>query len=96
MIIEVLPAAWDDLAESFHFYEGQQPGLGARFREEMIVEIERLRETAGVHRRVFGYHRALARTFPFAVYYSCDAKRLLVRAVLDCRRHPRAHRAKLP
>lgn len=95
MTVEVLPSAWEDLAEGFYFYEGQQPGLGARFRNEMIAEIEALRGTAGVHRHVFGCHRALARRFPFAIYYSRTVETVLVRAVLDCRRQPGIHRRRL-
>lgn len=95
MKLVLLPSAWDDLAEGFHFYEAQSSGLGDYFRESLIAEIERLPPVAGVHRRVFGSHRALAGKFPFAIYYTIADDTLLVRAVLDCRRDPAWLRKKL-
>jgi hypothetical protein len=43
---------------------------------------------AGIHRKVFGMHRLLGRTFPFAIYYAVEGETVRVRAVLDCRRDP--------
>jgi hypothetical protein len=37
---------------------------------------------------VFGYHRLLAKRFPFAVYYRVIDNAVIVFAVLDCRRNP--------
>lgn len=91
----ILPSAWDDLADAFWFYERQAPGLGSLFRESLIAEIDALPASAGVHRRVFGWHRSLARKFPFAIYYSIEAQTVLVRAVLDCRRDPKWIRRQL-
>lgn len=95
MKVSILPSAWDDLADGFHFYEQQQPGLGDDFRESLIAEIETLEQTAGIHRQIFGWHRQLAPRFPYAVYYSIAADHVIIRAVLDCRRDPRWIRRKL-
>ena len=44
---------------------------------------------------VFGYHRLLAKRFPFAVYYRVIDNAVIVFAVLDCRRNPSWMREKL-
>jgi hypothetical protein len=88
MTIVILPSAKEDLSEGFAFFEGQQAGLGAYFLESLFSDIDSLRIHAGVHRRVFGYHRLLSKRFTFAIYYSMDAGTAYVGAVLDCRRNP--------
>lgn len=88
MTLLILPSAREDLAEGFRFFEDQRPGLGAYFLESLFSDIDSLRIYAGVHRRVFGYHRLLSKRFPFAVYYSVESGAVYVQAVLDCRRDP--------
>ncbi len=95
MKLKILPSAEGDLADGFWFYEKQGPGLGNYFREALITDIESLLTYGGVHRRMFGWHRLLARRFPFAVYYSIQDQTVVVRAVLDCRRDPGWTRRKL-
>ncbi|MBL9188720.1 MAG: type II toxin-antitoxin system RelE/ParE family toxin [Opitutaceae bacterium] len=95
MNLLILPSASDDLAEGFRFYERQAPGLGDYFRDSLIADIDLLPVSAGAHRRVFGWHRTLARRFPYAIYYSVQEQAVVVRAVLDCRRDPAWLRKKL-
>lgn len=95
MKLEILPSAWDDLADGYYFYESQSAGLGDRFREIVIDDIDSLARSAGIHRRVFGYHRMLVRVFPYAAYYSVTESTVLIRAVIDCRSDPRLIRKKL-
>lgn len=95
MTIVILPSAKEDLAEGFAFFEEQQAGLGAYFLESLFSNIDSLKIYAGVHRRVFGYHRLLSKRFTFAVYYSMDAGIAYVGAVLDCRRDPERLRKRL-
>jgi hypothetical protein len=85
---EILPSAEGDLVDGCWFYEKQKTRLGHYFRESLMGDIESLRSCGGVHRRVFGWHRRLARRFPYAVYYSVHERSFLVRAGLDCRRDP--------
>ena len=95
MKIVILPSARDDLAEGLGFYEKQEDGLGGYFLESLLSDIDSLRLYAGIHRKVFGFHRLLSSRFPYAIYYSMDPETLLVRAVLDCRRDPKWVRRKL-
>ena len=89
MKIELLPSAREDLAAGFVFYEKQSPGLGSYFLNSLFADIDSLAIHGGIHRQVFGSHRLLGRTFPFAVYYEIVADTARVKAVLDCRRDPK-------
>ncbi len=89
MKVRILSSAQADLSEGFAFYEKQQPGLGAYFLDSLFADIDSLALYGGMHRRVFGLHRLLGRTFPFAIYYEVNADAVEVWAVLDCRRDPK-------
>jgi hypothetical protein len=88
MNVKILPSAIEDLASGFDFYEVQQTGLGSYFLESLFSDIESLRLYAGIHPKVFGFHRSLSKRFPYAIYYSTESETANVRAVLDCRRNP--------
>jgi hypothetical protein len=87
--IEILDKAEDDLVNGFTFYELQQSGLGAYFRESLSADIESLRIHGGVHRVVYrNYHRALSKRFPCAIFYTVSVNTVFIQAVVDCRRQP--------
>jgi len=95
MKIRILPSAMEDLSNGLQFYENQMPGLGGYFLETLFSDIDSLRLFAGIHLKVFGYHRLLSKRFPYAIYYSIDSETVLVNAVLDCRRDPEFIRERL-
>ena len=88
MKITILPSARDDLAGGFDFYEAQGEGLGSYFLESLFSDIDSLKLYAGIHRKVFGFHRLLSKRFPYAIYYSVESETAFVNGVLDCRRDP--------
>ena len=88
MKIELLDSAEKDLLDGFKFYERQASGLGNYFLDSLFSDIESLRLYAGIHALHFGYHRLLAKRFPFAVYYRIQENIIWIHAVLDCRRNP--------
>ena len=88
MTIEILPRAREDIVAGYRFYDQQQQGAGAYFRDSIFAAVENLRVTAGVHRTHDGYHRARAHPFPFAIYYRVADDVVRVHALLDCRRDP--------
>lgn len=88
MRIEILDGAEADLIEGFHFYQRQETGLGWYFLDSLFSDIDSLLLYAGIHDVVYGYHRCLAKRFPFAVYYSVEGENIRVYAILDCRRSP--------
>jgi hypothetical protein len=56
--------------------------------DSLFSDIDSLELYAGVHAKSFGYHRLLARRFPFAIYYKLDGDVCIVWRVLDCRHNP--------
>jgi hypothetical protein len=88
MSIRILESAKLDLTLGFHFYENQEEGLGFSFLDSLFADIDSLQLYAGIHAKVFGFHRSLAARFPFAIYYSLEANEVFVHAVLDCREDP--------
>jgi plasmid stabilization system protein ParE len=88
MTLVILPSAREDLAAGSDFYEKQEEGAGICFLESLFSDIESLKLYAGVHRKVFGYHRLLSKRFPYAIYYLREGNTVLVSAVLYCRRDP--------
>ena len=95
MKVEILDEAELDLIEGFRFYEFQATGLGDYFLDSLFADIESLYLYAGVHALHFGYHRLLAKRFPFAIYYRADERAVRVYAILDCRRDPAWARRRL-
>ncbi|NVM21582.1 MAG: type II toxin-antitoxin system RelE/ParE family toxin [Desulfobacterales bacterium] len=88
MRIEILDEAEKDLVEGFAFYERQSNGLGDYFLDSIFSDVESLHLYAGIHGLHFGYHRLLAKRFPFAIYYRVQNNVVRVYAILDCRRNP--------
>jgi len=77
--VEILDKAEDDLVHGFQFYETQQPGLGLYFLESLFADMESLQVLGGVHRVVYrNYHRALAKRFPFAIFYTVLGDTVLI------------------
>ncbi|MCZ7637857.1 MAG: type II toxin-antitoxin system RelE/ParE family toxin [Verrucomicrobia bacterium] len=89
MRLRILDSALEDLDRGRRFYERQGETLGAYFLDSLFAEIDSLVLYAGVHRKVFGFHRLIARRFPYGVYYRVeDGEVVVVWRVLDLRRSP--------
>jgi len=95
MKIRVLPNAEVDLEIGSDFYESQSAGLGEYFLSCLISDIESLKLFAGIHAKEFGFHRLVAKRFPFAIYYLVEADTIDIHAVLDCRQLPQATESRL-
>ena len=92
MNIQILDVAERDIIEGHCFYEKQSPGLGQYFLDTIYADIESLHLYFGIHPQHFGhhlgYHRLLAKRFPFAIYYRVEGEYIRIYAVLDCRQDP--------
>ncbi len=88
MRIKILSSAVDDLHAARLFYEKQGVELGEYFFDSLFSDIDSLVLYAGIHPKVFGYHRLLSKRFPYAVYYTREDDLVVVWRVLDLRRHP--------
>ncbi len=94
MKIQVLRSAMEDLAAGRKFYDRQEIDLGDYFFDSLFAEIDSLALYGGIHAVHFGFHRLLAKRFPYAVYYKMTDDKVIVYRVLDCRRNPkRLHKA---
>ena len=89
MKVAILPSAIADLIRGRYFHDRLESGLGRRFLESLLAEIDKLETTAGIHELHFGYHRALANRFHQNVYYKLDGDTAIVWRILDQRFDPK-------
>jgi plasmid stabilization system protein ParE len=92
MQLRILPSAFEDLDRGRAFYAEHGEELGEYFLDSLFADIDSLVLYAGIHMKVWGYHRMLARRFPYAIYYKVDADLCVIWRVLDCRLQPRRTR----
>jgi ParE-like toxin of type II ParDE toxin-antitoxin system len=86
--VRILPTALEDLDRGRRFYARQKGSLGVYFLDALFTDIDSLELYAGIHMKVFDFHRLLAKRFPYAVYYKIDGETCIVFRVLDCRLEP--------
>jgi plasmid stabilization system protein ParE len=86
--VKILPTALEDLDRGRRFYARQRRSLGDYFLDALFSDIDSLELYAGIHMKVFDFHRLLAKRFPYAVYYQVDSETCIVFRVLDCRQEP--------
>jgi len=77
-----------DLTDGKLFYDEREIGIGTYFQDSIIADIESLFIYAGVHSKVFSFHRMPAKRFPYAIYYHVLNEIAIVVAVLPMRRNP--------
>ncbi len=89
MKIKILSSALKDLHRGRTFYDKQGEGVGDYFFDSLFADIDSLTLYAGIHSNIFGYHRLLAKRFPYAIYYKIEEPQtVVVQRVLDLRQHP--------
>ena len=86
--IIVLKEAAIDLNEGKDFYDRKEMGVGDYFWDSLVADIESLVIYAGIHNKISGLHRMLAKRFPYAIYYEIENEIAYVVAVLPMRRDP--------
>ena len=84
----LLEEAVIDLEDGKYFYEQNELGVGDYFWDSLISDIESLVIYAGIHIMMFGYHRMLAKRFPYAIYYEIKGDMAYIVAILPMRRDP--------
>ncbi len=87
----VRPRAEADLREARDWYDRRRPGLGNEFLAEIGTIIRALVLDPGRRVEYYrGFHRVLARRFPYKLFYRVEGDRIIVFRVLHARRdHPR-------
>ncbi len=90
MKIRLLDNAKLDLVDGFAFYQAQGREVGRYFLDCLYSDIDALALYAGIHPKTpEGFHWALSKRFPYAIYYLMDEGWVFVHAVLDCRQDPK-------
>lgn len=70
--------------------------MGDYFFDSVFADIDSLKLYAGIHPKVFGFHRMLTQRFTYAVYYEFTNKETaIVWRVLDLRQDPESIRGAL-
>ena len=87
--IELTEFAKEDLINAKNFYDLQVNYLGSYFIDNILLDLESLTFFGGIHQKVYGYYRMLAKRFPFAIYYDIEKdNKVVVHAILDTRKNP--------
>lgn len=82
-------AARAELIEAQDWYEERSPGLGRRFRHEIDVVVERMIANPRQFPVVFqNVRRALARRFPYSIFFVIEGAMLVVIACFHGSRDP--------
>jgi plasmid stabilization system protein ParE len=77
-----LPAAREDIARTFDWYETRRPGLGFRFLvalEDLVSRITRHPE--GYAHVVDDFRRGLVKRFPYSLFYELIDDRVMIYGV---------------
>ncbi len=91
-----LPAARQDLADGFAWYERQSPGLGLEFVGCVEATVLSMQRHPEMYPAVLAnYRRALVRRFPYVVFYVVEPRRIVVYAVFHCAQDPEKWKARL-
>ncbi len=69
MKVRILRSALEGLASGRRFYDRQGKAVGDYFFDSLFSDIGSLSLYGGIHRTCYGFHRSLARRFPYAIYY---------------------------
>jgi len=86
--VELTEFAEEDLKRAKEFYDLQADFLGSYFIDSILVDLDSLVFYGGIHKKVYGFYRMLAKRFPFAIYYDIENNnKLVVHAILDTRQN---------
>lgn len=90
------PEAEQDIAEAYAWYEGRRIGLGEEFLSSIDATIEAIRRTPQMYAVIHeSYRRALARRFPYAIFYEQVEGTVIVYGVFHTSRDPGKWRQRL-
>jgi len=81
--------AQQELSDAVDYYEIELPGLGTRFREEVRVAVERIREYPAAWAKEKGdVRRYFLHKFPYKILFSIEEDYIYVIAIAHCHRRP--------
>jgi hypothetical protein len=75
----ILPAAEQDAAEAYAWYEGKEAGLGEEFLRCVDARILSIRRNPELNQIIFeDYRRVMVRRFPYAIFYEYSDDTIVV------------------
>jgi plasmid stabilization system protein ParE len=87
--LEAAPAVELDIEAAFDWYEGEEPGLGFEFLDELRLAYQTILDHPfGYQERRSGIRRILTRRFPYAVFFSIEPATIIIVAVISTARDP--------
>jgi len=97
VLLKILVPARSEIEEATAWYDAQAPGLGSKFRQELIHGLKRVRDFPRAWHPVRGKIRRyrLAR-FPYGILYAIEGEEILVLAIAHLHRHPQRWRDRFP
>jgi plasmid stabilization system protein ParE len=91
-----LPAAKQDIADAFAWYEQQSLGLGLEFLWRVEATAVSIQRYPAMYPAVLAdYRRALVRRFPYGIFYEVEPERIVIYAVFHCSQDPDKWKARL-
>jgi plasmid stabilization system protein ParE len=92
----VLPEAADDLRRAYWWYEEQNLGLGEEFIRAIQACFLSIQKNPETYRLVLDpYRRALARRFPYAIFYEFTEEKIYIYSVFHCSQDQSKWKARL-
>jgi plasmid stabilization system protein ParE len=89
MTLIILGEAEREFAESVDYYESREPGLGLRFRDDVVEAVDRiLRNPQSPRPRSKGYRRINLRVFPHYIAYIIREETIWIVAIAHGYRRP--------
>lgn len=89
MRLITLDDAEQEFVESVAYYESREPGLGSRFRDELVAIVGLIRRNPELPRlRSRGYRRVNFRAFPHYVAYVVRSEAIWIVAIAHGHRRP--------
>ena len=86
----IRPEAEADIAEAFDWYENRVPGLGSEFLLVLDALFNSILRNHLIYPIVYKtVRRALARRFPYAVFFITEETKVVVLSVFHVKRSPR-------
>lgn len=80
-----------DIQQAYDYYEGWQEGRGAVFMQHLDAAFGQLRQFPESGPRFHhSYRRLLVPRFPYGIFYTVEARGVIVSGVMDTRQDPKA------
>ena len=85
-----------DIQQAYDYYEDYQEGRGAVFMRHLDAAFGQLRRFPESGPRFhLSYRRLLVPRFPYGIFYTVEARGVIVSGVMDTRQDPKAIRRRL-